>query len=221
MFQKLIEYMELNSHVFWNTVFQHIKLTAFSIGTAIIICVPLGIYISKKTRIANVVINIANIGRVVPSLAFMALAMPFLGVGLIPAYVALTILACPPILINTYVAIKELNRSVIEAAYGMGMSTMQVIRKVEFPLAIPVIFSGIRTASVETIASAMLAVLIGGGGLGNYIMNGIAMYNTMFLLLGAIPIAILTATSEIFFGLLLKRFKHLSSELQQSSPGGR
>lgn len=205
MLQDLQAYFATNASVFFTNAVQHVVLSLTSIVLAMLICVPLGVFISRKARIADAVINAVNVCRVVPSLAVLALAMPLLGVGFLPALLALTVLACPPILINTYTAFKEMDPLIREAAKGMGMSPMQSILKVEFPLALPVIVAGVRTASVEIIASASLAVLIGGGGLGNYIMNGIAMFNVMFLMLGAVPIALLAIVSEVGFSLLLKR----------------
>jgi osmoprotectant transport system permease protein len=205
MFSEIQNYFSTNAHAFYSNLIQHIALSLVSILVAMVICIPLGIYISKTTKIAEPVINLVNITRVIPSLAILALAMPILGVGFKPALLALTVLACPPILINTYVAFKEIDHLIREAAYGMGMSRIQTTGKVEFPLALPVMLAGIRTASVEVIASATLAVLIGGGGLGNYIMNGIAMFDTGLLMIGAVPVALLAVLSESLFGLLLKR----------------
>ncbi|MFM1651326.1 ABC transporter permease [Brevibacillus sp. B_LB10_24] len=205
LLQQLQDYFAVNTSLFLTSLGQHLLISVVSIAAAILVCVPLGICISKKAMIAGPVINLVNVARVIPSLAILALAMPLLGVGFLPAFLALFLLACPPILLNTYVGFKEIAPSIREAAYGMGMTPMQTIRKVELPLALPVIIAGIRTSSVEIIASATLAVLIGGGGLGNYIMNGIAMFNTMFLLLGAVPVALLAILSEFLFGFLLKQ----------------
>jgi len=203
--EQMNDYFQTNSHVFWSNLGTHVLLTAVAMIVAIVLCVPAGVWISRKRRIADSVINVVNMLRVVPSLAILALAMPLLGVGFLPAAVALTILACPPILINTYVAFREISPAIREAAVGMGMTPMQTIRKVEFPLALPVVLTGVRTASVEIIASATLAVLIGGGGLGNYIVNGVSMMSKSFLLIGAIPVALLAVASEVALGRLQKR----------------
>lgn len=199
------DYFSGNSHVFYQNLKSHIWLSSFSMILAMLICIPLGIWISRKLNIANYVINAINIFRVIPSLAILALAMPLLGVGFAPAATALTILAGPPILINTYVAFREINPAIKEAAKGMGMTPLQTIWKVEFPLALPVMLAGIRTASVEIIASATLAVLIGGGGLGSYIINGVSMMSKSYLLIGAIPVALLAILSEIAFSFLQRK----------------
>ncbi|MEK3884317.1 ABC transporter permease [Paenibacillus sp. PL2-23] len=199
------EYFEGNAPVFFANMKMHIWLSSFSMIAAMLICIPLGIWISRKLLIANYVINAVNIVRVIPSLAVLALAMPLLGVGFAPAAVALTILACPPILINTYVAFREINPAIKEAARGMGMTPLQTIIKVELPLALPVMLAGIRIASVEIIASATLAVLIGGGGLGSYIINGVSMMSKSFLLIGAVPVALLAILSEIVFSYMQRK----------------
>jgi len=199
------EYFEGNAPVFFANMKTHVWLSSFSMIAAMLICIPLGIWISRKLHIANYVINAVNIFRVIPSLAVLALMMPLLGVGFAPAAVALTLLAGPPILINTYVAFREINPAIKEAAKGMGMTPMQTILKVELPLALPVMLAGIRTASVEIIASATLAVLIGGGGLGSYIINGVSMMSKSYLLIGAIPVALLAILSEIVFSFLQRK----------------
>lgn len=199
------DYFAGNTPVFMANLKTHIWLSGFSMIVAMLICIPLGIWISRKLKVANYIINAINIFRVIPSLAILALAMPLLGVGFAPAAVALTILACPPILINTYVAFRDIDPAIKEAAKGMGMSGLQRIMKVEFPLALPVMLAGIRTASVEIIASATLAVLIGGGGLGNYIINGVSMMSKSYLLIGAIPVALLAILSELIFSFLQRK----------------
>ncbi|WP_342471281.1 ABC transporter permease [Ureibacillus sp. FSL K6-3587] len=120
--------------------------------------------------------------------------------------VALTVLACPPIIINTFTGFREIDRSVIEAASGMGMNEKQILRKIEFPLALPIIIAGCRTAAVEVVASATLAAFIGGGGLGTFIINGLGMYNIPLLLVGAIPVALLAILSEVSFATTEKFF---------------
>ncbi|WP_276357687.1 ABC transporter permease [Cohnella caldifontis] len=199
------EYFAENTPVFFANMKTHVWLSTSSMVAAMLICIPLGIWISRRLHVANYIINAVNIFRVIPSLAILALAMPLLGVGFLPAAAALTLLACPPILINTYVAFREINPAIREAAKGMGMSPTQTIWKVELPLALPVMLAGIRTASVEIIASATLAVLIGGGGLGNYIINGVSMMSKSYLLIGAVPVAALAVLSEIVFSFMQRK----------------
>jgi osmoprotectant transport system permease protein len=175
----------------------HLLLVSIALVISIVICIPLGIWTSRSRGTANVVINSINGLRVVPSLAVLFLMVPYMGVGLDTAVVALTILAMPPILVNTDAAFRTISPAVKEAAAGMGMTPSQILRKVEIPLALPIILTGIRTASTEVIASATLAAFIGSGGLGLYVQRGYAMYRPSILLVGAIPVALLTLAAEI------------------------
>jgi osmoprotectant transport system permease protein len=163
---------------------------------AILICVPLGIRTSRSKGTANLTINLFNGLRVVPSLAILFLAIPYFGLSFFSAALALTILALPPVLINTDAAFRSLDPAIRESAYGMGMTSRQALYRVEFPLALPVILIGIRTAAVEVIASATLAAFIGSGGLGIYITRGFALYDPAILLVGAVPVAMLTLLAE-------------------------
>ena len=140
--------------------------------------------------------------RVVPSLAILFLVIPYLGLSTTSAAVALTALALPPVLVNTDAAFRGVDRAVVEAANGMGMTPWQRLRRVEFPLALPLILAGIRTASVEVISSATLAAFVGSGGLGIYITRGFALYDLSILLVGAVPVALLTFIAEGMLGLL-------------------
>ncbi len=175
----------------------HLLLVTVALSISIIICLPLGIWSSRSRGTANVVINGVNGLRVIPSLAVLFLMVPYMGVGLDTAVIALTILAMPPILVNTDAAFRTVSPAVKEAAAGMGMTSRQILRKVEVPLALPIILAGIRTASTEVIASATLAAFIGSGGLGLYVQRGYAMYRPSILLVGAIPVALLTLAAEI------------------------
>jgi osmoprotectant transport system permease protein len=176
---------------------RHLLLVGIALGIGIAVCVPLGI-VTSRSRIASVtVINGFNALRVIPSLAILFLALPYFGLSLKSAVLALTILALPPILINTDAAFRTIDPAIREVAYGMGMARREVLRRVEFPLAMPVIIAGIRTAAVEVIASATLAAFIGGGGLGIYITRGFALYDNAVLLVGAVPVALLALITEI------------------------
>lgn len=200
LFIDAFTYIAQNANDFWHAVSIHLLLSFIALGIGVITCVPLGIFLAKKSKGSMIILNAINIGRIIPSLAVLALAMPYVGIGFTPSLIALTLLVCPPILINTVTAFKELDKSVIEAAYGMGMDKARVMRKIEFPLALPVVITGIKTASVEVIASAALAAFIGGGGLGEFILNGIALAQSSLLLVGAIPIALLALLAEVVFG---------------------
>ncbi|MGH2544374.1 MAG: ABC transporter permease, partial [Ardenticatenaceae bacterium] len=197
LLQESLAYAIKNSDDFWEAVIIHLQLTGAALGIAILVCVPMGAWIARRYDIASYVINIFNTLRVVPSLAILFLAFPYLGLGPRSALIALTILAFPPILINSYAAFRGVDPAVIESARGMGMSGWQTLRKIEFPLALPVIMTGIRTASVEVISSAALAALISAGGLGNFVVRGFAVNRPHIMLVGAIPIALLALFSEL------------------------
>ena len=180
----------------------HLLLVTIALSIGIAVCVPLGVWASRSRGAANVVINSINGMRVIPSLAILFLMVPYFGVGLETAVIALTILAMPPILVNTEAAFRTIDAGVKEAATGMGMTKNQILYKVEFPLAMPVILTGIRTATTEVIASATLAAFIGSGGLGLYVQRGYAMYRPSILLVGAIPVALLALSAEFFLSAL-------------------
>lgn len=178
----------------------HVTLSAAALALAIAIAVPAGVHLSRGRHGALIAINAANVGRTLPSLAVLALAMPLLGTGFAPSLFALTLLALPPILINTYTALRQVDPDVIDAARGMGMSEREIMRKVKIPIALPVIFAGIRTAAVQVVSGAVLAAYIGGGGLGDFITAGIAMMALPQLLVGAIPATLLAIGTDFIFG---------------------
>lgn len=179
---------------------QHLLFVAVALSIGILVCVPLGIWTSRSRAASFGIINGANGLRVIPSLAILFLAIPYFGLSFAAAALALTLLALPPILINTDAAFRGISPAVKEAAYGLGMTGRQVLWRVELPLALPVILAGIRIATVEVIASATLAAFIGGGGLGIYITRGFALYDNSILLVGAISVALLALTAELVLG---------------------
>jgi osmoprotectant transport system permease protein len=166
----------------------------------------LGILTSRWGASARIIINLFGVGRVVPSIAVLFLLLPYLGVGQVPALVALILLACPPILINTDAGMRAVDPAVLEAGRGLGMGPGRLLREVQWPLALPVVIAGIRTSAVEVIASATLATLIGGGGLGLFIIQGLALNKHEILLLGAVPVALLAIGTEVVLGALQRRF---------------
>ncbi|WP_420104001.1 ABC transporter permease [Bosea sp. (in: a-proteobacteria)] len=184
---------------------QHAEMSLWSLGLALAIGIPLAIAVLGRERLAAVVINLVNTLRTIPSLAILAAALPILGIGLVPSVVALVVLALPPILLNTYVGLREVDPDLVDAAAGMGMTRGQILRKVQLPLAAPAIFAGMRTAAIQVISGATLAAFIGGGGLGDFITAGIAVMDQQRLLAGAIPIAVLALGVEILLGFAERR----------------
>ena len=202
LFGRALQYGVAHDDQFRAALGRHLQLVAVALAIGIATCVPLGILTSRSRAAAITVINGVNTVRVIPSLAILFLALPYFGLTLTSALIALTILALPPILVNTDAAFRRIDPAILEAARGMGMSAAQALRRVEFPLALPVVLAGIRTAMVEVIASATLAAFIGGGGLGIYITLGFAQFDTAILLVGAVPVAVLALLAELGMGAL-------------------
>lgn len=185
---------------------EHIQISFIAILLAALIAIPLGIFLSKREKIADGIIGITAVLQTIPSLALLGILIPLFGIGVVPATIALVVYALLPILRNTYTGIKEVDASLIEAARAMGMNSRKRLIKIEIPLAMPVMMAGIRTAMVLIIGTATLAALIGAGGLGDIILLGIDRNDTHLILLGAIPAALLA----ILFDFLLKIFENLS-----------
>ena len=184
----------------------HIGLTFISLFLSLIIGIPAGIWISRQKRWSGVVLGIAGILQTIPSIALLGFMIPLLGIGAKPAIVALMLYAFLPIIRNTFTGINGVNAAVTDAAKGMGMTSSQILYKVELPLAMPVILAGIRTATVINVGVATLAAYIAAGGLGEFIFGGIALNNTNMILAGAIPAALLA----IIFDFLLAKAQHLN-----------
>jgi osmoprotectant transport system permease protein len=165
----------------------------------LLIALPLGIWLGHLHRGSFVAINVANIGRALPSLAVIAIGIAFLGVGFTNVTVALVVLAVPPILTNAYVAVDGVEADVVEAARGMGMTRGQIVRHVELPLAVPLVFAGIRTATVFVIATATIAAVAGGGGLGDIIVNQAA-YGLEGVVGAAICVSLLALGADALLG---------------------
>ncbi|CAA9588000.1 MAG: ABC transporter, permease protein (cluster 13, osmolytes) [uncultured Thermomicrobiales bacterium] len=202
VFGRALDYAINDGDRFRGALGTHLLLVAVALAIGIAVCIPLGVLTSRSRVAALAIINVFNTLRVVPSLAILFLALPYFGLGTTPALIALTILALPPILINTDTAFRRIDPAIREAARGMGMSTGQVLRRIEFPLALPVMLAGIRIALTEVIASATLAAFIGAGGLGLYITLGFAQFEPAILLVGALPVALMAIGAELGLGAL-------------------
>ncbi len=150
---------------------EHLVLSGAAIGVALAIAVPLGVLLGHAHRGAFLAINVGNVGRALPSLALIAFGLPIFGISFTNVLVALVVLAIPPMLLNTYVAIDGVDADAVGAARGMGMTEGQIVRRVELPLALPLIFAGVRIAAVFVVATATIAAIAGGGGLGDIIVN--------------------------------------------------
>ena len=181
---------------------QQIYISAISLGLGIIVAIPLSVVLMKFKRVAKVVIAIASMLQTIPALALLAIMIPFFGVGKVPAIIALFLYSLMPILRNTYVGLTDVNQDTIDSARGLGMTNMQLILKVDIPLAMPVIMAGIRLSAIYVIAWATLASYIGAGGLGDFIFNGLSLYQTDLIFGGTIPVIILALLTDYLLGKL-------------------
>ena len=186
---------------------EHLWLTGISVLLAVVIGLALGILLSRKQRLAAPVIGFANVIQTIPSIALLGFMIPLVGIGSTPAIIALFLYALLPIIRNTYTGISDVDPAVKEAGSGLGMTDWQLLRKVEIPLALPVIFAGIRTATVINVGVATLCALIAAGGLGEFIFTGIALNNVQLIMLGAIPAALLAILLDALLGIVQKRIR--------------
>ncbi len=179
---------------------RHLEIVAVAVALSTIAGVALGVIVSRRRDLGATVVGVANIGQAIPSLAVLGLVIPFLGIGATPTVFALVLRGTLPILNNTYAGIVSVDRAIVEAGRGMGMRGWQVLAMVEFPLAFPVIMAGIRSATVASISLATIAALIGAGGLGELIYQGLAMVDVTRLLAGSIPTAIMAIAADALLG---------------------
>jgi osmoprotectant transport system permease protein len=198
---------------------EHVELSALAILVALAIAIPVAFYTGHTGRGGGLAINIAGLGRAIPSYALLIVLFPLLGFGLITPLVALVLLSIPPILANTHVGLRGVDREVVEAARAMGMRESQVLTRVELPAALPVMMAGIRTASVAAVATATLAALIAGGGLGRFIVDGFALQDQAMLVSGAILVALLAVVTERGFTFAERRLVSPGVRLAASADG--
>lgn len=178
-------------------IVEHVQLSAESVLIGAVIALPLGIALGHYGRFGNLAINISNVGRSVPSFAILVIAFQIFGLGDLPVILALTALAIPPMVTNSYVALREVDPDVRDAARGMGYRELAQLFRVELPLAVPLLMAGIRTSAVQVVATATLAALIAGGGLGRYIIDGFGQQNYPMMISGAILVALLALATEV------------------------
>jgi osmoprotectant transport system permease protein len=175
---------------------EHVQLSAESVLIGAVIALPIGIVLGHYGRFGNAAINISNVGRAIPTFALLVLSFQIFGLGDAPIIISLTALAIPPMVTNSYVALREVDPDIKEAARGMGYRELAQIMRVELPLAVPLIMAGIRTSAVQVVATATLAALIAGGGFGRYIIDGLAQFDFTKMVAGAILVALLALATE-------------------------
>jgi osmoprotectant transport system permease protein len=188
----------------------HLTLVIISMAIAIAIAIPLGMLVVQRAALRNFVLGIASVFQTIPSLALFGflIPVPFIGgIGRRTAIVALVLYALLPILRNTYVGLSSIDPAVLQAAEAMGMTNAQIMSRVRFPLALPVILAGIRTATVITIGVATIAAAIGAGGLGTFIFRGVAMVSYAVILAGAVPAAFLAIAADLLLAAVERRLR--------------
>lgn len=202
MLEKLLHFISDPQNGYAQHSLDYTELCAVATAVALVIALPLGILVARRPFIAFLATNLSGLARAIPSLAFLAAALPYLGVGFRPSAIALIILGIPPILLNTIAGLQSVDVAVIDAAKGMGMRTLQILWRIQLPLILPVIAAGVRTAAVQIVATATLAAIIGGGGWGEYILSGIYQLDTTQILAGALPVALLAILVEVTFAIV-------------------
>ncbi|MEI4789344.1 ABC transporter permease [Bacillus sp. FJAT-53060] len=188
---QIINFLEKNGGELLTKMWEHLYISLIAVVLGIIVAVPLGVILTRMKKGAGFIIGVVNVFQTLPSLAILAFFIPILGVGKIPAIVALFFYSVLPILRNTYAGVQGVNKNLLESGKGIGMTTFEQIRLVELPLAVPVIMAGVRTSTIYLIGWTTLAAFIGGGGLGDYILIGLQLYQTEYIIAGAIPVTIL------------------------------
>ncbi|TAN31560.1 ABC transporter permease [bacterium] len=175
---------------------EHVQLSAESVVIGALIALPIGVALGHYGRFGNLAMNVSNVGRAVPSFGVLVIAFQAFGLGDLPIVLALTALAVPPMLTNSYVALREVDPDIKEAARAMGYRELAQVMRVELPLAIPLIMAGIRTSAVQVVATATLAAIIAGGGFGRYIIDGLAQQDYTKLFAGAVLVGLLALGTE-------------------------
>jgi len=200
-------------------LWRHLELTGAAVGIACVIAVPLGLWLGHLRKGQFLVASVANVGRAVPSLALIGFAVAYIGLGFPNALLALTLLAIPPIFVNSYVGVAGVEPEIVDAARGQGMTEAGIVRRVELPLAIPLVFGGVRTSVVNVIATASIAPLIGVITLGDAIVSP-QVYGDAGQLGAAICVAVLAITAEVTFALIQRAVTPRGLKLQSARSRG-
>ena len=198
-----INFIQDPNNNFLAQTIEYLKLCGVSIAVAIVIGVVLGALVSRNAFLAFLAINLSGLMRAIPIIAVLFIIFFITKqLGFLPSIIALIVLGIPPILINTYTGIRGIDPATIDAAKGMGMTTWQIATRIQAPLVTPLVAAGIRTSAVQIVATATLAAFIGGGGYGDYIVDGITVFNYTELIVGAVSVAVLAMLIEVFMSWL-------------------
>ena len=201
VFPDAIRFVVDNASFVAEKTVEHLVLSGAAIGISILVAIPLGVWLGHIHRGSFLAITVGNLGRALPSLALIAFGLPIFGISFTNVLLALVVLAVPPMLTNAYTGVDQVDRDVVDAARGMGMSGWQVLRRIELPLALPLLFAGIRTSSVYVIATATIAAIAGGGGLGEILVNQ-ASYDVDGLVGAALCVSALALAADVGIGLV-------------------
>jgi osmoprotectant transport system permease protein len=193
--------VQIGGSELWSLIAKHLELSLAALALGCLIAIPIGLWLGHIRRGQFLAISVANAGRAVPTLALIAFFIAFVGVGFTNVMLALTLLAIPPILTNTYVGVTQVDPDTVDAARGVGMTGRQIVTRVEVPLALPIIFGGIRTSAVNVVATATIAPLAGVVTLGNPIINA-QVYGDAGRLGASLVVAVLAVAADFGFGLL-------------------
>ncbi len=195
----------------------YLQICGISILGAVLIGVALGAAVSRNSVLAFIAVNLSGLLRAIPVIATLLVFVPFFGLGLKPTLIALIIVGIPPVLLNTYTGIRGVDPAMIDSARGMGMTTWQIASKIQAPLVTPLVAAGVRTMAVQIVATATLAAFIGAGGYGDYIVDGIAVFNYPELIAGALAVAIVAIIVEVFMGWLQRRVTPVGITIQDDA----
>ncbi|WP_375461773.1 ABC transporter permease [uncultured Enterovirga sp.] len=196
----LAAWVSSHTDILARTAWEHLVLSGVSLAIVVAVAIPLGIALARRGRASGPVVALVNTLRTIPSLALLVVMMPVLGTGMAPSIVALALYGLPAVLLNTMSGLAGIDRDVLDAARGQGLSEPQILARIELPLAAPVILAGIRSAAVQIVSAATLAVFIGGGGFGELISAGMGLLDIPQLVIGALAVAMMAGTVEIGFG---------------------
>jgi osmoprotectant transport system permease protein len=213
VFLHSLEFIVDRRELILDKTWEHVQLSAVALAVSIAVAVPIGVVLGHLHRGSFLAVNLANVGRALPTLVVIALGVAFLGIGFANQVVALVVLGVPPILTNAYVAVDEVEPDAVEAARGMGMTPRQVLRRVELPLALPLLFAGIRTSAVFIVATATIAAIAGGSGLGEILVNQ-ASYGVEGLVGAALCVSLLALAVDAALGAIQRALTPRGLKLQ-------
>jgi osmoprotectant transport system permease protein len=204
LFSGIAGYIYTHQNLYYEAFKTHLFIGGSVISSCVVLGIPLGTLAAKKAVFSTGIINFFSALKMIPSLALLMVFIPVIGTGFWPAFFALVLHGLPTMLIGAYTGIKEVDAAVLESAGAMGMTKAEIFRKVELPLALPLIYAGLRTTTIDVIASATLAAYIGAGGLGTFIVQGLFAMDFIVIMVGSFSIALITLSADFLFFILLR-----------------